>query len=243
MDRASLPKIHTLGWVSACPPESPARLSKINLDNPPPRPTKKTFIYDHLRTMDPCTHPDHFHHHGQFLSHNYGPSPQHAMVPEFSYCSTTLHHNIRIPVPYGWVEDIIPRTDDPPFDEKIDERLLWRGSNTGMFHGPQTRWQASHRNFLVGHANDFEGTLSVLLANRTRNEAVGEPRELRKARINPAVMDIAFAGKPISCSPPMCDLLERIYPFRGKQSIQEAGRYKYVMDVSPLHPFSDEERF
>ena len=181
--------------------------------------------------MDPCLHPSHFHYHGQFLSHNLGPSPQHAMVPEFSYCSTTLHHNIRIPVPYEWVEDI-PQGDDPPFNDKHDERLLWRGSNTGMFHGPKTRWQASHRDFLVGYTNELEGTLKVLEPNRTRTQPVGEPRQVRKAHINPALMDIAFAGQPIACAQPTCDLLEKMYPFRERQSIREAGNYKYVMDAS-----------
>ena len=70
LDRASLPKIRTLGWVSACPPDSPARLRKIDLDNPPPPPVKKTFIHDHVRTMDPCNHPNLFHHHGQFIGGN-----------------------------------------------------------------------------------------------------------------------------------------------------------------------------
>ncbi|KAF9481733.1 hypothetical protein BDN70DRAFT_830395 [Pholiota conissans] len=231
IDRASLPKINSIGWVSACPPDSPARQMKINLDEPPPRPTKKTFIYDHVATMDPCNHPDHFFHHGQFLSHNLGPSPQRALFPEFSYCSTTIHHNIRIPVPYGWVEDIYPRTNDPEWDDKVDERLLWRGSNTGMYHSATSRWEHSHRDFFVWHANELEGTLKVLQPNKTRNEKVGEPRELRKARVNPALMDVAFAGNAIGCSPAVCDLLEDKYPFRERQSIAQAGNYKYVMDV------------
>ena len=231
LDRASLPKIRTLGWVSACPPDSPARLRKIDLDNPPPPPVKKTFIYDHVRTMDPCNHPNLFHHHGQFLSHNSGPSPQHAFVPEFSYCSTTIHHNIRVPVPYSWIEDILPRSDDPEFDDKVHERLMWRGSNTGMFHSSTSRWEHSHRDFLVSYTNDIEGTISVLEPNRTRMEKVGEPREMRKARVNPAVMDIAFGGAPLACSASTCGLLKEIYPFRERQSIREAGNYKYIIDV------------
>jgi len=181
--------------------------------------------------MDPCQHPDLFFNHGQFLSQNMGPSPQHVLFPEFTYCSTTIHHNIRIPVPYGWLEDIYPRSDDPEWDEKVDERLLWRGSNTGMFHSSKSRWRHNHRNFLVEQTNDLHGTLKVLSPNRTRHEKVGEPREVRKARINPAVMDIAFSGKPMSCSDKVCGLVAEKYPWRGRQSIKEAGNYKYVMDV------------
>jgi hypothetical protein len=231
VDRASLPKINAIGWVSACPPDSPARQKKINLDDPPPRPTKKSFIYDHVSSMDPCNHPDHLFHHGQFLSHNMGPTPQNTFYPQFAYCSTTIHHNIRIPVPYLWVEDIYPRSNDPEWDEKVDERLLWRGSNTGMFHSSTSRWKHSHRHFLVSQANEMDGTVNILLPNRTRNEKVGEPREMRKARVNPAIMDVAFVGKPILCSPSVCESLEDMYPFQRIQTIGEAGKYKYVIDV------------
>ena len=144
---------------------------------------------------------------------------------------TTIHHNIRIPTPYGWTEDIYPRSDDPDFDDKVDERLLWRGSITGMYHNRKSRWQNSHRERLVGLANELEGTVQVLPPNRTRSEKIGELREIRKARINPAVMDIAFAGEPSACDREVCDLLWDIFPWRGRQSIKEAGSYKYVFDV------------
>lgn len=244
IERAALPIMKRLGWVSACPPNSPARRKTINLDSPPPRPTKKTFIWDHAQTMDPCNHPDHFFHHGQFLSHNMGPTPQPVMVPEFSYCSTTIHHNIRIPTPYGWTEDIYPRSDDPEWDLKVDERLLWRGSITGMYHSRTSRWRHSHREFLVGFTNQLEGTLQVLPPNRTRSERLGGLREIRKAMINPAAMDIAFAGDPHSCDPEICDLLADFFPWRGRQSIKEAGSYKYVFDVSLAFrlPFISEEK-
>jgi len=101
IEQASLPKPSNMGWLSAYPPNSLARRKPINLDSPPPLPTTKTFIWDHPRSMDPCNRPDHFYHHGQFLSHRIGPAPQPFLVPEFSYCSTMIHHNIRIPVPYA----------------------------------------------------------------------------------------------------------------------------------------------
>ncbi|KAF8634774.1 hypothetical protein AX15_000731 [Amanita polypyramis BW_CC] len=228
---ADMPEIIRLGWRSACSPSSPARRKQFDLDSPPPRPEKKTFIHNHVLSMDPCLHPDHLHHHGQFLSHNEGPTPQHTMVPEFSYCSTTIHHNIRIPTPYGWVEDIKPRSHDPDWDDKQDERLLWRGRNTGMFHDKKTRWQGSHRDFLVQYANDLNGTLSILRSTRNRTEQVGVPQEYRKSRLNPAIMDITFADKPIACSPATCELLSEIYPWRERQSIKQAGNYKYIIDV------------
>ncbi len=100
-----------------------------------------------------------------------------------------------------------------------------------MFHSSTSRWEHSHRDFLVSYTNDLEGTISVLEPNKTRMEKVGEPREIRKARVNPAVMDIAFGGEPLACSASTCGLLKEIYPFRERQSIREAGNYKYIIDV------------
>ncbi|KAF5354282.1 hypothetical protein D9756_007151 [Leucocoprinus leucothites] len=231
IEREALPKVTSSGWISACPPNSLARRIPINLDRPPPPPTKKTFIYDHKKTMDPCIHPDHFHHHGQFLSHNSGPGPQHAMVPEFSYCATTLHHNIRIPVPYGWVSDINPREEDPEFEDKSDERLLWRGSNTGMFHASKTRWQNSHRDFLVRYTNEIEGAVDVLMPSAGEDKRVGPPRKLKTKSINPALFDVAFSNKPIACSESVCPKLEELYPWRPYMGQAQAGEYRYVLDV------------
>ncbi|RDB16600.1 Beta-1,2-xylosyltransferase 1 [Hypsizygus marmoreus] len=231
IERTELPKINALGWVSACSPTSPARRKPINLDIPPPRPSKKTFIHDHRLLMDPCLHPNLLHQHGQFLSHNLGPTPQREMVPEFSFCSTTIHHNIRIPTPYEWVEDILPRSNDPEWDDKLDERLLWRGSNTGIFHADHTRWKGSHRGFVVGFTNELKGMTSFLSPTKSRREQVGKSKKMRNAHINPAIMDIAFAGKPISCAPQTCKYLATIFPWRERQSVKDAGNYKYVLDV------------
>ncbi|KAH6904196.1 hypothetical protein BKA70DRAFT_1432400 [Coprinopsis sp. MPI-PUGE-AT-0042] len=221
-----LPQRAGAGWRFACAPDSLPRRKPADLDNPPPRPTKKTFIYDHVRTMDPCTHPDHFHHHGQFLSHRMGPWSQEAMVPEFSQCSTTLHHNIRYPTPYGWIEDVYPRTEDPIFEEKVDDRLSWRGRNTGMFHATDTLWRNSHRDFLVRFANELHGTLKVIPPNVSHDEPLGDLREFRKSRINPAMMDVAFAEGPIACSDRVCPQLQSLYPFRPFQGGKAAGQYK-----------------
>lgn len=152
------------------------------------------------------------------------------MIPEFSSCNTDLHHNIRIPTPYGWVEDV---TDDPPFPEKEDERLLWRGTNTGMHHSPSSRWHNAHRDRLVRTANEINGTLDFLLPPKPGydDSPVGEPQTLRRARVNPAMMDVAFVRAPTQCDDSTCDYMKKIYEYKRMQSLKEAGNYKYVLDV------------
>ncbi|KAJ7267462.1 glycosyl transferase family 90-domain-containing protein [Mycena rebaudengoi] len=232
VSRKDLPKIDPTGWTSACAPGSPGRSKLINLDGVEPnKTTKKTFIHDHNLAMNPCLHPRHFWHHGHFLSYGRGPTPQKDMVPEFSYCSSNIHHNIRIPNPYGWVEDILPRSDDPEWDDKVDERLSWRGSNTGISYSDKTRWKTSHRIGLVGITNDLNGMMAVIPPAKSSREPMGTPVEVRRSRLNPGIMDVAFAGDPIMCDPKTCKDLETRFPFRKRQSVREAGNYKYVIDV------------
>ncbi|KAJ7596234.1 glycosyl transferase family 90-domain-containing protein [Mycena floridula] len=141
IDPAAFPNVSEYGWALACAPSSPlGQLHPIDLDTSFPKAPQKTFIHDHRAVMDPCNHPNLLWHHGGFLSHNSGPKPQKSMIPEFSSCSTTVHHNIRIPTPYGWIEDM-PRSEDPEWDHKSDKRLLWRGTNTGIYFGEDMRWR------------------------------------------------------------------------------------------------------
>ena len=103
-----------------------------------------------------------------------------------------------------------------------------------MFQSEKSRWRDSQRNFLVEFANDFKGILDVLPPDRFQNEQLVEMREMMKSKINPAVMDVAFGGVPILCTPDVCEILKEDYQWRGRQSAREAGNYKYVIDVSGL---------
>jgi len=187
------------GWGASCAPNSPDRipysqdlpqLSDIMLlkhkslaaqfpafrntfskGRPPP----KTFIHNHRMTMDPCIHPAHFLMHGQFLSYGTGPNPKRSLVPVFTYSPSAIHDDITVALPNNWVEDV-PREVDPPFLEKPDDRLHWRGRNTGIWHGNDAdvpwsdekrfgkkdsntvrpdgkMWWLSHRNRFVDWAN------------------------------------------------------------------------------------------
>ncbi|KAF6762134.1 hypothetical protein DFP72DRAFT_878086 [Ephemerocybe angulata] len=145
-------KLH--GWRSSCPPFSAAWVDPIPYTPYPPplsdifslkhkspyahatsMPLPKTFIHDHRQSMDPCLYPAHLLSHGQFLSHGTGPVPHRTLIPQFGYSPTTMHDDMMAALPFNWVEDVYPREEDPPFAEKEDMRLHWRGRNTGMWHG------------------------------------------------------------------------------------------------------------
>ncbi|KAF9267963.1 hypothetical protein L218DRAFT_995514 [Marasmius fiardii PR-910] len=229
------------------------RTGRLNLDSPaPPSPespvfpyhssstfqfprspsdataTSKTFIFDHLKTMDPCSNPALFWTHGQFLAHQQGPPPQQYLVPEFAPCATTIHHNIRIPVPYLWVDDL-PESDNPDWKLRRDERLLWRGSNTGIVHGKTFRWRSSHRDWMVTFASGVNETVDVIFSEED-DGPVGKPKSMERASLNP-LLDIQFAGK-LSCGDEeTCQTMNDMYPVAKKMLHKEAGNYKYVLDV------------
>ncbi|KAI6104130.1 glycosyl transferase family 90-domain-containing protein [Pisolithus sp. B1] len=236
------PPIHTVGWAQACPPSSPAQQNRPPLPALPPHTYEpqlnisapKTFIASHRSTMDPCMHPSLLVSHGQFLSHNTGPYPQKTLVPRFSLCRTHLHHDIRPTVPYGWISGVaLEEQGDVPWEEKIDERLDWRGSNTGLFASPKTAWSYAQRARLVSLANSVIGNVSILPVPENENTRVGEPDEVRLARVNPAWMDVAFVNKAIMCDEQggTCKEMEKMWEFRRSQGRKEEGRYKFIFDV------------
>ncbi|KAK2462820.1 hypothetical protein APHAL10511_005211 [Amanita phalloides] len=229
------PPVKLDGWISACAPDSPAYKKSIDLNpsSPPPPPqTSKTFIHNHRLTMDPCNHPEILRLSGQFLSHNKGPVPHRMMIPQFSYCPTTLHHDIMPAMPINWVRDITPRSDDPEWDDKVDDRLHWRGRNTGIWHAHDTQWRMAQRIRLVDLAvKSYEQNISVLRARSDELSRVGGPVKIKKGRYAPALFDVAFVDGPISCEDHMCHELQKIFEFRMPHDASMTGRYKYIMDV------------
>ena len=232
------PPVKLDGWISACAPDSPARATPIDLDprSPPPPPrTTKMFIHNHRQVMDPCNHPELLRLHGQFLSHNRGPVPHRQMIPQFSYCPTMLHHDIMPSMPINWIGEINPRSDDPEWSDKEDDRLYWRGRNTGMWHGRDTQWRLAQRTRLVDLAlKGYEHNVTVLRPKRDESDRVGTALKVKRGRYAPALLDFAFISEPVSCEDHTCDELQRIFEFRMPHNARMAGRYKYIMDVSSL---------
>ncbi|KAL5507089.1 hypothetical protein ACEPAH_6545 [Sanghuangporus vaninii] len=221
------------GWLSACEPHTPAHRRPLDFYGPVPidllHKRKKTFIHDHRATMDPCYHPALLFTGGQFLSHYEGPSPHQVLIPQFSSSTTLLHYDLLPIPPSGWGEE----RHDIPWEHKYDERLLWRGVNTGMMCTPHTRWRQSQRFRLVDMASSVDGDIKVLPPPKEgeENNQVGEGVKWPKVRINPAMMDISFAGSPVQCEEPTCEELKSQFDWRKRMDTSESSRYKYVIDV------------
>ncbi|KAF8217988.1 glycosyl transferase family 90-domain-containing protein [Mycena galopus ATCC 62051] len=229
------------GWRAACPPLSPAWLDADKWPSVPPCRRPKTFVHDAVRVMDPCTHPRLFRTHGAYLAHGSGPGPHRFLVPQFSYSVTPLHADIRVAVPLNWVPDDFPSEGRPPpigftWAERVDARLQWRGSNTGIWHAKNGRWRESHRTRLAALAAGA-GSVNVSVldpgagAELVTRTPVGLPHSVPRARLIPSLLDIAFAGPPGSCAESQCKVLEGMFEWRKAHDLKTAGRYKYILDV------------
>lgn len=186
--------------------------------------------------MDPCLHPQLLEIHGQFLPYgDFPPIPDRPMVPRFSYCSSTLHYDIRIPSLLSWVEDIHPHEHNREWDDRPDERLSWRGSNTGMWQTAENRWKDSQRPRTVNLANDLEGEVSVLVPPPKRDDPIGKGFNISRSKINPMFFDIEFAGSPLQCPEEYCPEIESMFDWRKYQDARAAGKFKYVLDVGLSH--------
>ncbi|KAJ3575468.1 hypothetical protein NP233_g1085 [Leucocoprinus birnbaumii] len=209
------------GWMVACGEQN----TSATVDEF----TGRTFIHDHHKSMDPCLHPKILDIHGQFLSYNgHPPGPDRAMVPKFTYCSTSLHHDIRIPNAGSWVEDL---PHNPEWEDRPDERLAWRGRNTGIWHTPDNKWRDSQRPRAVNFANRMDGAVNVLFPPPNRDDPVGEGVEVSRSKLNPALFDVAFVESPLQCQKDYCHEIERMFEWRRFQDAKEAGNFKYVLDV------------
>ena len=55
----------------------------------------------------------------------------------------------------------MPRSDNLPWEDKLNEHLSWRGSSTGLWHTADTPWRNGRRAQLVdfaGYVNEGSDT-------------------------------------------------------------------------------------
>lgn len=163
------------------------------------------------------------------------------MSAQATYCNTMVHHNIQLPSFISWVDDIHPRENDPPWANKTDERMFWRGSNTGLTFSEDTLWRYSQRPHLVKLANDMEGDVRLRLpTGNDHPQSESPPYELvdvPKRHLNTAFFDIKLAGSPIACAPEYCQLLEHEFEWMPHVPFNDpgVGAHKYFIDVRLIY--------
>ena len=191
------------GWPAACAPSSRLRLANRYPSPVSPIPPTaidyKTFIADHAALLNLCDHPNLVPLHGALSGKN--PVVQ-TLIPIFSLSKTSLHSDILGVPTEQWVDDM----RSVPWSERDQEKLLWRGSNTGAFYDKTTTWRTSHRVRLLRLANRAwsigqheEDGITLLPAPKVmKGQTLSRlSKTIPWGEANRLYMDVAFTGTPL----------------------------------------------
>lgn len=135
--------------------------------------------------------------------------------------------------------------DDPPWAEKADARLNWRGSTTGSYFGPHFRWRSSQRPRLVGRTSllpihapqltlrGYSGTNALDGGHRLVRHTDPTGTSLRYTTVSAEELadryyDVAFTGHTGQCDPGTCEAVRRMYTFKSGMSASQSNQYKCV---------------
>ncbi|GAA5896049.1 hypothetical protein JCM8208_007515 [Rhodotorula glutinis] len=235
-------------WAIGCPPASPLRKLEQSIldeiyeeDGDVPKPAiierfkeayaasskaesgTRSYIADYQSALDVCQHPETMNLHGFTSVSGTDPGP---LVPLFTFAKTNVHSDILVTPLEQYSDSYIGY--DPDWDKKSNDKLMWRGSTTGIDFYVGNDWKNSQRARLHFKANEKDGKEDVLWAEG--DGAVQETNYLVNG-LNRAYMDVSFAGGPVQCDEPTCKVMADLIDFKETMGLSDAYQYKYVMDV------------
>ncbi|GAA5824169.1 hypothetical protein JCM10212_000269 [Sporobolomyces blumeae] len=220
------------GWANACPIGAPlrnldrfdTRLEEKRIYSPKP---VESFIVNHTEVMDLCQNPE-----GQML-HGFtswiGPRPG-SLYPIFSSTTTSMHSDFLIPP----VDQYDYRLgEDPEWEDKLFDKVVWRGSTTGADLNVEhaRRWSQRVRLCRL----PFEtGSKTLPYAPSDSPTSFG-PLSQFTAPSQPLArqyFDFAFLGEPTQCDDPqVCKEFEKQFLWDDFMEPETQNEYKYVIDV------------
>ncbi|BGP40133.1 hypothetical protein JCM10450v2_004112 [Rhodotorula kratochvilovae] len=234
-------------WAIGCPPSSPLRQLEQSIleevydeDEDVPAAeittrfkaaygeaskaaTGRSYIYDYQSALDVCQHPETMNLHGFTSVSGTDPGP---LVPLFTFAKTNVHSDILVTPLEQYSDSYIGY--DPDWEKKTNNKLMWRGSTTGIDFYVQNDWKNSQRARLHFLTNEKEGSKDVLWADN--DGPVAETNYLVNG-LNRAYMDVSFAGGPVQCDEETCKVMSDLIEFKPTMGLNDAYQYKYVMDV------------
>ncbi|GAA5979776.1 hypothetical protein JCM5350_002045 [Sporobolomyces pararoseus] len=210
-------------FAKACAPNSPLRRSERGeFVADYSGEAQRSFIWSHAKTADVCHHPEFRNLHGHTMGQGVPLGP---LVPLFTFAKTRLQSDI-LSTPLEQYEEHYVGYD-PPWEGKSNNKVLWRGSTTGVEFDKHTPWRLSQRARLHIMSHDTEGEKSVIWSQR------GKLREsnISVATLNQLYMDTSFSGDVQQCDPETCELIRNTMEFKPTIGIDESNTYKYFIDV------------
>ena len=162
-----------------------------------PRPDK-SFVSDITGNTDLCAHPHIVNMHG--ITAGKAPNVAGRLEAMFSLSKTSLHTDVLAVPVEQWMETL-PSIE---WSQRNNSKLMWRGSNTGVFHSTQTPWRDSHRTRLVHDTSKYIDTERDILPTPGMIGEAAKATSMKDAMLhyrsgsaNARLFDISFAGQPI----------------------------------------------
>ena len=188
-------------------------------------PAGPSFVDDHLASMDLCANPEWQYMHG-FTSWA-GPRPR-KLQPLFSFAKTTMHSDL-LCVPLE--QFVNTPSSDPEWEDKTQERLIWRGSMTGVWYDATTWWRSSQRSRLHFLSQATQGTRLVRFAGEGEGKIV--EREVDLATLNARYLDAGYVGELHQCTPDEggCEEIPKHITTVKGMDWESQNDYKYIVDV------------
>ncbi|BGP16397.1 hypothetical protein JCM10213_004046 [Rhodosporidiobolus nylandii] len=210
-------------FAQACAPNSPLRRSERGEFTPDySGEAQRSFIWNHAKAADPCQHPEARKLHGHTMQQGVPLGP---LVPLFTFAKTRAHSDILCTPIEQWQEHYIGY--EPHWEGKSQNKLLWRGSTTGVEFDRHTPWRKSQRARLHIMSHEKEGDKPVIWSQR------GQLREtnISVATLNSLYMDTSFSGALQQCDAETCEIMRKTMEFKPTIGLDESNTYKYLIDV------------
>ncbi|ORX40087.1 CAP1-related protein [Kockovaella imperatae] len=223
------------GWFKACPMDSPANV-RPGSENATNDIRPKSFIHDHLPTMDFCDYPELKRLHGA-MHIDYDVRSPSILKPIMVLSKFPSDASFQTTPMEGYTN--ITDHDLPylgHWEEKHDHRLFWRGSTTGGYDKYRD-WKDSHRLRLHLMVNGPKGgdvwwdqqAREVMMPDG--NGGFDMVRRWEKS-LSQAYADVKLSGKPIQCpTVELCKEISNTIDFGAKVWPDKAAVYRYALDV------------
>ncbi|WWC88564.1 uncharacterized protein L201_003476 [Kwoniella dendrophila CBS 6074] len=223
------------GWFKACPLDSPANI-RPGAENATDAVLPKSFIYEHLPTMDFCEYPELKRLHGA-MALDYAHRSPSILKPvlvlskfpgDSSFQTTPMEAYVNV------------TSEDVPFlgswEDKTDNRLFWRGSTTGGYGG-QRDWKESHRmrlHLMINGPKGGDTWWNQQLREIMVPDGKGSYQIVRRWErvLSKAYADVKLSGQPVQCpNAEVCQQVANTIEFGEKVWPDQAAAFKYNLDV------------
>ncbi|KAG0146696.1 hypothetical protein CROQUDRAFT_43986 [Cronartium quercuum f. sp. fusiforme G11] len=215
------------GWPNTCPSGSRLR-NKLDGHNYPMNyePSSQSYIVDHVPAMNLCDHPEL----EQMIGFLSTTRPKvHPFFPLFSFTKTNGFSELPLTPVSQYYHGI---GVDPLWHRKKFNKLIWRGSNTGILYNRDTNWRQSQRPRLVKLTNESKGKNITVRIVEPKTSKLSY-FEANSSSLNSKYFDIGFSGQPLQCEVEdgTCEAVRSLYTFKDSVEPETMNHYKYIMDV------------